>query len=124
MGSLFKISKDTYDQISKNENPISINPNPTNWKIIKHLQIGDVLIVKIQYPDCINYEGNKILVYENTNIKSLKKQTKIDPHFSENKKYKSPLARFEPTDHGWNMAEKFAKSLNEIDELEIDIPNE
>ena len=32
------------------------------------------------------------------------KDVGIDPHFSDNKKYHSPIARFEPTDRGWEMA--------------------
>lgn len=85
------------------------NPNPANYKIIDTLTIGNLLIVEIQYPDCKNYEGKKILVYEGITNFELRAQKYVDPHFSNNKKYKSPIARFEPTDRGWKMAESFAK---------------
>lgn len=88
------------------------NPDPANYKIIETLTIGKMLIVEIQYPDCKNYEGKKILVYEGTTIFELKRQKYIDPHFSTNRQYHSPVARFEPTDKGWKMAESFAKMWN------------
>lgn len=80
------------------------NPDPSKWEIGYHKAIGKFLVVAIRYPDCNNYEGKKILVYENVTIDELKAQGKIDPHFSEDKKYKSPFARFEPTDRGLMMA--------------------
>ncbi len=89
--------------------PLPGNPNPANYKIIDTLTFGNILIVEIQYPDCKNYEGKKILVYEGITWAELRKQKLIDPHFSNNKKYKSPIARFEPTERGWKMAESFAK---------------
>ena len=85
------------------------NPDPAKYKIIDTLTVGHILIVEIVYPDCKNYEGKKILVYENMTADQLRKQKYIDPHFSKNAKYKSPIARFEPTDRGWRMAESFAK---------------
>jgi len=85
------------------------NPDPANYKIIDTLTVGNILIADIQYPDCKNYEGRKILVFEGVTAKSLRGQKLIDPHFSKNSKYLSPIARFEPTDRGWKMAESFAK---------------
>ena len=73
-----------------------------------------MLIVEIQYPDCINYEGKKILVFENVEYSDLMKQGSIDPHFSDNKKFKSPIARFSPTERGWQMAEVFCATWGEL----------
>lgn len=87
------------------------NPNPKNWQILKYREWKGYLIVEMQYPDCTNYEGKKILVYENTRLEDLKAQKLIDPHFSTNKKFRSPIARFEPTGRGWNMAEVLVESL-------------
>lgn len=92
------------------------NPDPKNWKIMqfKHFGYnGDFLVVKIHYPDCTNYEGNKILLYENTTITQLKGQKYIDPHFSMSA-YKSPIARFIPTERGWNMAVSLATALSNL----------
>ncbi len=84
----------------------SPNPDPSNYKIIKSEKINNHLIVLINYPDCTNYEGNKILVFEKLNIEELINQEKIDPHFSDNKNYHSPIARFEPSEKGWSLAKK------------------
>ena len=65
----------------------------------------------INYPDCINYEGNKILVFEGINYIKLYSQGSIDPHFSNNENFHSPIARFEPTDKGWSMAVKLCENL-------------
>ena len=89
------------------------NPDPNNFKIVNSQQAGSLLIIKVNYPDCNNYEGNKILVYKDTDIKTLLKQKSLDPHFSQNTKFKSPIARFEPTNLGWICAIIFAKGYNE-----------
>jgi hypothetical protein len=86
------------------------NPQPHRYKILKALRVRNYLIVKIKYLDCTNYEGVKILVYQGIRLADLKKQKLIDPHFSENKKYNSPIARFEPTEKGWRLALKLCKS--------------
>jgi hypothetical protein len=88
------------------------NPNPANFRILHSEQIGDYLLLSILYPDCINYEGKKILVFKGVTLSELKKQKRIDPHFSENKLYHSPIARFEPTLTGWKMAQTFTKEMN------------
>lgn len=92
-------------------NNILGNPNPCNYKILEFQQIDDNLVIKILYPDSNNYEGKKILVFENCNIGELKKQRVIDPHFSENNKYYSPIARFEPTKKGWGLAIYVARAI-------------
>ncbi len=96
---------------SAKEKPKNPNPNPYKFKIVEWIQIGQYLTVKINYPDCTNYEGNKILVYDGIDIDDLRKYDAIDPHFSVNKKFKSPIARFEPTDQGWIYALKFCSYL-------------
>ncbi len=87
------------------------NPRPDNYKILRDRAIGNCLIVKIHYLDCKNYEGQKILVFEDCTIHALLKQKLIDPHFSENKKFFSPVARFEPTERGWNHAVRYAEYI-------------
>jgi hypothetical protein len=105
MGYVPILSKDSY--VTKEV--IVGNPNPANYKILRHKIVGECLVIEIQYKDCINYEGKKILVYLCT-LKDLKKQKLIDPHFSDNKKFISPIARFEPTKRGWIWASHFCKS--------------
>lgn len=88
------------------------NPDPHNCEIKRYLAVGKYLIVEIYYPDCTNFEGNKILVFETT-IAKLKKQKAIDPHFSQSRKYIHPIARFIPTSKGWDMAFTLCKTLIE-----------
>jgi hypothetical protein len=85
------------------------NPDPYNFSIQKYLSIGRFVIAKINYPNCTNYEGNKILIFENLDVKTLLKQHHIDPHFC-NTGCTSPIARFKPTDDGWNMAVIFCNA--------------
>lgn len=86
------------------------NPNPANYSIIRSDFVNGYLIIELKYHDCINYEGKKIMVYECT-LNDLLNQKLIDPHFCDNKDYFSPIARFEPTERGWNNALALAAIL-------------
>ncbi len=85
------------------------NPNPKKFKIEKIKSIGRFVIAKIRYPDCINYEGNKILVFENTSKREVLSAKEIDPHFCESN-HLYLIARFEPTKKGWQNAIVFCKN--------------
>ncbi len=85
-------------------------PKADNWKIVKAKEVGNFLILQMNYPDCKNYEGNKILVFQGVTMIDLVNQRLIDPHFFKDSKYKSPIARFEPTNQGWLMAEVFVNA--------------
>jgi hypothetical protein len=112
---LSPFSKSSYDTVEKVVYKTQPNPDPTNYKIIKYLENRGFLIVEIQYPDCTNYEGRKILLYKHCTMKDLLKQKSIDPHFSENTDYYSPIARFEPTAEGWATARALTQTyLKEI----------
>ena len=88
------------------------NPDPKNYIIRKHFEQNGFLMILINFPDCINYEGDKILVFSKCTLDDLKKQKFIDPHFSDNKKFFSPMARFEPTHQGWIFGKEFIKLFN------------
>jgi len=88
------------------------NPDPLNYRVEQAEQHGEYLLVKIHYPDCTNYEGNKILVFKGVTPIDLLKQRAIDPHFFQHKDVASPVARFVPTDEGWAMAWKFVKAMS------------
>ena len=102
-------SKSSYDRPYPRyeDTPSLPNPNPRNFKILRSAQLNDLLTIAIKYPDCTNYEGMKILIDENVGMADLVDQGHLDPHFSANKKFHSPIARFEPTPRGWEMARKF-----------------
>lgn len=93
------------------ESTLLPNPNPFNFKFKEFMEIGKYLVVKINYPDCVNYEGNKILVFKNLTMNQLLKFNTVDPHFSHNEEFDSPIARFIPSDDGWQMAINFAKMM-------------
>lgn len=87
---------------------VNSTPDPTNFTIIKKEIINGYPILLVNYPDVKNYEGNKILMYpKDFNIGVLK--YRMDPHFFT--KGDSPIARFEPTKYGWELAETLAKNL-------------
>lgn len=79
------------------------NPDPSNFKVLKHKQIGNALVVEVQYPGCTNYEGIKVMVYLNTTLKELTASGRLDPHFCPHLEH-SPIARFAPTEIGWKLA--------------------
>lgn len=90
---------------------ISNNPDPTRFVIQKTERAGRFLIAEVHYPNCQNYEGNKILVFDGVPEKVLREQTSLDPHFCDSPEHPSPVARFEPTARGWNYAVSFCRSI-------------
>lgn len=85
---------------------VSNNPNPKNFKFIAVEEYNGYLLAKINYPDAKNFEGNKILLYKGVTLITLVNSKELDPHFSDKKGSLSPIARFAPTEDGWNMGLK------------------
>ncbi len=86
------------------------NPNPKVFVIENTEQVGKYVVAKICYPNCKNYEGRKILVFENIKEEKIYSLKVIDPHFCDGD-HISPMARFEPTEKGWKHAITFCKSI-------------
>ena len=84
----------------------SRNPDLSNFKIERMTPIDNMLIALINYPNCTNFEGRKILVFENMTPAELMVAGEIDPHFTVNSKL---IARFKPGFMGWQIAHVFAK---------------
>ena len=103
---IFSRSCSTYDVPQSNP-----NPKPDNFNINVIHTVGKFVVLDITYKDCTNFEGRKILVYEDVNFMTLKMSTNIDPHFSDNPNYISPVARFRPTNRGIAMALEFCKCM-------------
>lgn len=93
------------DGCSYTVNPI--NPNPSNFKIMKIEQIGNFVLAKIKYPNCVNFEGEKVIVFEGVSVDDIKSKNEIDPHFFCGG---SIIARFKPTIRGWDLARNFCKT--------------
>lgn len=85
---------------SQPRNPAAVapNPDPSRWIPIKILKINGYLIAEIQYLDCTNFDGRKIMVF--CGIDQLPER--LDPHFRDDPG--SPVARFQPTPRGWTAA--------------------
>lgn len=116
MGVIKFFSNSSYDsqlpgEADKENDSKSKNPDPKRYSIKRMHKKGDFLIIRINYPDCSNFEGNKILVYKDCTIVELAQQGSIDPHFSDSKEFHSPIARFRPDDEGWKMAEFFVENF-------------
>lgn len=116
MGCNFLLSSSSYDEpkvvyVDKRVEVPVPNPDPKNFHIDRALELKPWLILEVTYPDCTNYEGRKILVYKGTGIEDIARQNSLDPHFSNNKEYHSPFARFVPTNEGWEAAIKFCESM-------------
>ena len=110
IGTGYKLSSSDFDDPTQSN---SGNPDPKNYEILEiHHTEDEYLIVKVKYPDSKNYEGIKILLFDkNVTVEKLWTQGKLDPHFSNNKDYYSPIARFEPTKRGMEMAKILCKNL-------------
>ena len=95
---------------SSNFNIPPKNPDPQNYVIEKTTSIDTYTIAMIRYIGCTNYEGRKILVYINRTEEDIREAKALDPHFCDTCEI-SPIARFEPTNAGWRMAEIFVKAM-------------
>ena len=88
---------------------VNSTPDPTKFTIVKKVIVNGYPILWVYYPDVVNYEGSKILMYEkNFNLDLIK--DRIDPHFFT--EGDSPIARFVPTKQGIKMAILLAKKLS------------
>lgn len=92
--------------------PVGGNPNPHRFTIKDSYSIDELYCaLKVVYPDCSNYEGNKVLVFKGYTLESIKSMKYLDPHFSSDKTTPTPFARFEPTAEGWEYAKKLVNRL-------------
>jgi len=85
-------------------------PDPERFKICKSFDTGRFIVVLVEYPDCTNFEGRKVLVY-NAQREAVMTARRLDPHFSESGL--SPIARFAPTQEGWDDAWDYANKKEE-----------
>lgn len=96
------------------------NPDPRNYDVINLMRMGEFVVVRVRYPDCTNYEGVKVLVFDIRHFDYLEKcaATKkvlrytrpLDPHFCGSARHPTPVARFKPDREGMKMALAFCRS--------------
>lgn len=93
---------------------VTSSPDPSKFEIVQQEVVGDWLILKVNYVESENYEGDKILVYGETDINKILETNGniLDPHFTENPNVFSPIARFEPTAIGWMAAQVFCEAMS------------
>lgn len=112
---LILYSNDGDDILSRNNKPFSewnmpeIRDAKEKDRIFSILRTYDghlYTVVEIHYPGCTNREGRKILVFSGLSSSQICKLDWIDPHFLGLPE--SPIARFDPTDKGWDLAVKLA----------------
>lgn len=89
------------------------NPNPRRFDVTRVEGVGCGLVVEVVYPDCTTYEGRKVLVFAHTREIDVRAATVLDPHFTDHAPAGAlvPVARFEPTDRGWQLARICAAAL-------------
>lgn len=86
------------------------NPDPANYRVQRRFEHGGNLLIEAIYLDCINYEGRKLMIYQDCTIDDLMKQGSLDPHFSSDADTKSPFMRLEPTEEGWRFGMMILKA--------------
>lgn len=95
-----------------NPRAVAPNPDPSRYDILRSESVANCLIVEARYHGCTNFDGRKIMVYENVaDVAELLALThgKLDPHFAGS--HPSPVARLIPDDLGWALARIVAKEL-------------
>ena len=98
----------------KREEPATFragDPDPHRFTVLRTRAAGTALAAEVQYDGCTNYEGHKILVYGNMTNGAFLRLEQLDPHFCDNPRCVSPVARFEPTERGWALALAVAAML-------------
>lgn len=87
------------------------DPNPAKFTIKNHYENNGNIAIVVNYPNCKNFEGNKIIVFKNATWEQICNLKEIDPHFIDSDTIK-PYARFEPTTDGWLSAVFILNHIN------------
>lgn len=87
--------------------------DPSEYKVLAAFEKNGYVALKIRYPDAVNFGGIKILVYKCT-LAEIINQIEKDPHFDSRpfSEYLSPVARFRPSDEGWQIALLFMDKID------------
>lgn len=108
--SMMNFFNDHFDEIPTKEDV----PNYQRFRILEVYSCGDHIVAKIKYEDCLRYRGIKLLVYQDVNESQIRSASYIDPYFTH--KYSellTPIASFEPTELGLQLAIATAKTLSQ-----------
>lgn len=86
------------------------DPDPSRFEILQHYEENGHTMILIKYPNCINYEGQKVILYKDTTFDKINSLKILDPHFTNTNRIK-PFARFEPTEDGIQACYNLMKIL-------------
>lgn len=116
----YDYNRAVYDMVPppKQQEEIVLTPDSSNYSVEEVAQVGNHLVLKVNYPNCkkCSYEGVKVLVYLNVTALQALKWKKIDPHFTDPKSMRKdseapgPNARFPASEAGWKDAIVYARS--------------
>jgi len=101
--SSWGIGNDQYPENYRNETADTVNPNPKKFEITNIIEANDYLFAIVKYPNCTNYEGKKVILFENITKAELLAMNTLDPHFFPENKI---IARFKPSTEGIKLAYK------------------
>jgi hypothetical protein len=94
-----------YPKKTCSTNSAASAPNPFRYKVLLTEYFDNATLLVVEYPDCENYEGKKILVYGGR----FEPNGCLDPHFS--REGRSPIARFKPEHHILELARLFCEGI-------------
>lgn len=80
-------------------------PDPYNFKVLEMEVINGNAIILANYPGCLTYEGNKLMLLRGEHPIG----DTLDPHFLDDDY--AVVARFLPTELGWKMARLCAAAI-------------
>lgn len=96
------------------------SPNPDAFHIDEVEQVGEHLVVRVEYPGCVkcSFDKKKVMVFLFVQLKDVLKWKRIDPHFRETTQTSkteapSPRARFPATEDGWREALEWAQWMQD-----------
>jgi len=116
--------KTEYEKTLKQDiNPVIINkPNPYNFIIKGYYEQDNYCLIYASYPDCatFNYEGNKLLLFENIKFISITKLKFLEPHFLDDPNFITPIARFVPNKKGAILAGSIIKYFCGESKFDVD----
>jgi len=94
--------------------PPAPEPDPKRFRVVDTEEINGWTVAVIHYPACTTHGGHKLLVYPTT-ANLVKAQKILDPHFLEVDELLTPVARFEPTDEGIELARLVCRRRVRVD---------
>lgn len=72
---------------------------------------GDNCLALINYPNCSEFKGDKLILFKDMSREKLAKMKSIDPHFLGSNNI---VARFRPTEEGWSLGRVCLQQLSQL----------